>query len=175
MTSKDFKEFLPLTILGFVQIISWVFVIFTNFKFVNYFIVSLPILVILYILFFVRRDLFKVVYGIVLLISTFGLFEFSIIDAKFQVSFLPPIRLFSFVFLIWYILLYKRKLLELLWSFNTTSLEDDRQKYLKKVDSFRRKFRELSDYELEKKKDQELVDEARQALNLVLKERFEKN
>ena len=170
MSKRNIKEFSPLGIILIISIGSIIQVMVTNYTFDYRHYIGLTLLLISTILFFTNRKIYKYVFGITLIIGTFNLIAFSTYIIGINLIFIP-IQIIPCAILIFYSIIYRKQLVELYFRITQKDEKEEQEYFNVKKESFKRKFADLNNSEIEKKLNQDLVPEAKKALNEIKSER----
>lgn len=170
MSKRTIKEFLPIGILLIISIGSIIQIMLTNYTCDYRHYIGLTLLLISGILFFINRKIYKYVFGITLIIGTFNLIAFSTYIIGINLIFIP-IQIIPFIILILYSTIYRKQLIELYFRITQKDEKEEQEYFNIKKERFKRKFEDLNDGEIENKLNQDLVPEAKKALNEIKSER----
>ena len=170
MKEKDYIEFLPLGILTTIGIYSIIEVITTDYLFGIQQHVGLTLLSVSLILFFTNRRIYKYIFGITLLISLINLIGFTtwittinFFGLSIQILILPIVLIFASI--------YKEEIIPKVHNLVGNSEKQLEIKSNSQISGFKRRFKKLSDREIESKLNENLVPEAIEALKQIKAER----
>ena len=167
---RNIKEFFPIGILSIIGFGSIIQVLLTNYTFDYRQYIGLSLLLISGIFFFTNRKVYKYFFGITLILGTLNFIAFSTYIIGINLIFIP-IQIIPFVVLIIYSIIYINQIIELLVQLTQKSEKEEQEYYQRKLESFKMKFADLNDFEIDNKLNQDLVPEAKQALNEIKNER----
>ncbi len=172
MKQKDLIEFIPLGILSLLAIASIFEVVSTTYAFLINQYVGLTLLGFSIVLFFSNRRIYRYIFGITLVLGLFNLIGFT--------TFITTINLFGLVIqpllvpiipiFIW---INKEKIKPIIRSLAGTNEEQIINSEQTKINGFKRRFKNLSDNEINSKLQENLIPEAIEALKQIKKERLD--
>ena len=170
MNKKDIKEFLPLGFLLVIAIGSLITVFLTSYTIGIKQYIGIGLLSISTILYFTNRKYYKYLLGIILMIASvipisFSFWTIGITIIIFQLYVIPLIGLFI------YLLVFRKPIIHIVFHSVQRDPEEEKLNYYNKVKRFKKKFSELNDTEINKKMNQDLVPEAKQALIEIKQDR----
>lgn len=170
MKKKDLIQFIPLAILSLLAIYSIIQVGTTNYIFSAQQYVGITLLSVSILLFFANRRIYKYIFGFTLILGMFGLVGFSttivrmqIFWIPIQITLLPIIAIFSWI--------HRTEIQAIIHDLRGTTEAQLKTGQNAKVNAFRKRFNKLSDTEIEQKLNENLVAEAKEALQLIRSER----
>ena len=170
MTKQDLIELLPVLILGIPGIYSIAEVFSTDYIFGYQQYIGLTLLGVSIILFFVNRRLYKYFFGITLILATVNLIGFTttirtIYFFGIEFQYLPLIVLIIFT------IIYRESIQPKIKEWVGNSEKQLASERRAKINGFKQRFNKLTDDQIEKMQDEELVPEAIEALNQIKNER----
>ena len=163
------KEFLPIAILLVIGIASVIQVLTTDYIFTYKQYIGLTLVAVCTALFFINRKFYKLLLGFTLSIGTLNIIGFSTAISTFGLS-IVRVQLTSIVVLFVFILVFKEDLERLFTKPESETEKQEKFDDLKEV--FKRRFKSLSDQDIDEKLGQKLVPEALAALEEIKAERI---
>ena len=170
MRKNHFTEFIPLGLLLIVGLGSTFQVWITDYVFDYRQYIGFTFLFISTILYYRNRNLYKYVFGLTLILGTFSLIAFSTYIIEIKLFFIP-IQIIPFFSLIVFTIIYKKWIGDLFFGLVENTQDDEQALYQRKMARFKENFFNLSDDEIAGKLNQELLPEARKALEEIRSER----
>ncbi|UTW62477.1 hypothetical protein KFE98_21175 [bacterium SCSIO 12741] len=177
MTKQDWKEWSPLLWLNLIVLVALVEDFSSSFPISIKLYVIWACILLLNLLFFLHRRFYKYGMGITVLLATFTPI-FNILNYSVSITLiLITIHILLAPALVMYVMVYSKSLARTIYQLRDEpqteeeKREMERQESAKLYNSFKQRFSNLTDYEIERRKDRDLMPEALQALEDIRKER----
>lgn len=170
MSKSDIKEFILLAFIILLEIISLCLKFFGSYVMNGMQYAALVISIICAFLFYFKRNLYRYVLGVALITTLFVPSSFFIATTTVQIIFFR-INIVSLVILIWYLFLYKDRIFHKLSNPSEEVVQEAIRRDERKKHYFKRRFESLSNREIQKKLEMDLVNSAKEALLEIQAER----
>ena len=168
------KEFLPIGILLVFTIGSSIYILLNNYIFGLQQCIGLSMLLISTILYLTKPNIYRYFFGITLILGLFNLITFPVVNFTIKILFIP-IQIIPLLALLVYTKIYRTKISNLFFKRREIDKLEEEAYYQKKTSFFKEKFSNLNDQEKEQKLNQDLVPEAKKALNEIKAKRIDLN
>lgn len=172
MKKEDLIEFIPIGMLTLISLYSIIKVTTTDYIFNGQQYIGLTLLGVSLILFFTNRRTYKYIFGITILFGLFNLIGFTTSIVTMNFLFIP-IQLIIIPILLLFTWINQKQIKPKVQSILGTSEEQIVAESNSKILGFKKKFKNLSDEEIEKRLNQNLVPEAHEALKQIQLNRIE--
>lgn len=172
MKKEDLIEFIPIGILSLISLYSIIQVTTTDYIFNSQQYIGLTLLGVSLILFFTNRRTYKYIFGITILLGLFNLIGFTTSIVTMNLLFIP-IQLTIIPILLLFTWINQEQIKPKVQSIFGTSEEQILAESNSKILGFKKRFENLSDVEIEKRLNQNLVPEAHEALKQIQLNRIE--